>query len=280
MKEESSLRKALIGVLTGALFFAAVGVALALTNNTAEYSAAITKANKTKLGTNMQYEGILHVSTSDNKQPNTAGLTDVYFAKQLKNNSKIFPACNKSDIDGKQDNKIPAKCEKAHVGDGTASSLVGAPGNNAPPCSPPGCSIRQDLTVKVYNGNKGKSVFLAVTGGPVTNRVIDGKISKASGAFGNKVGFQVPAELQNVLGSQIALTDFDVKLFPKKKAVVKIVKGKGKKRKVTKVKVSYLQLTKCPASGTLPTRAVVHFNKDDGSAGGQEVTSDNTSACK
>jgi hypothetical protein len=266
------LRKALIGVLTGALFFAAVGVAFALTNNTVDYSAKITKSGKTKLGTNMQYEGILHVGTSDNKQPNTAGLTDVYFAKQLKNNSKIFPACNKSEIDGKPDNQIPKKCEKAHIGDGTASSLVGQPGGEP--------TVRQDLTVKAYNGNKGKSIFLVVTGGPVTNRVIDGKISKAPAPFGNKVGFQVPPELQNVLGSQIALTDFDVKIFPKKKATVKIVKGKGKKRKVTKVKVSYLQLTKCPAAGTLPTKAIVHFNKDDGSPGGQDVASESTTACK
>ena len=80
------MRKALIGVLTGALFFAAVGVAFALTNNTVDYHATVAKEEKTKLGTNVAYEGILHVGTSDNKQPNTAGLTDIYFAKQLKNN--------------------------------------------------------------------------------------------------------------------------------------------------------------------------------------------------
>jgi hypothetical protein len=266
------LRKALIGVLTGALFFAAVGVAFALTNNTVDYHAVVTKAEKTKLGTNVKYEGILHVGTSDNKQPNTAGLTDVYFAKQLKNNSKIFPACNKSQIDGKPDNQIPAKCKKAIVGTGTANSDVGQPGTDP--------QVTQPLTVVAYNGNKGKSLYLAVTGGPVTNRVIDGKITKQTGQFGYKVGFQVPPELQNVLGSQIALTDFDVKVATKPKVTVKIVKGKGKKRKVTKVKVSYLQMTKCPASGTLPSKAIVHFNKDDGTPGGQDVESDSTIACK
>jgi len=266
------LRKVLIGVLTGALFFAAVGVALALTNNTVDYSATLTKGKKTKFGNNLTYRGVLHVGTSDGKQPNTAGTTDIFFAKQLVNNAKIFPSCNKSDIDGKQDNQIPAKCEKAHVGNGSAKSDVGNPG------SPPGAT--QPLDVKAYNGNKGKSIFLAVTGGPVTNRVIDGVMSKQKGQFGYKVAFHVPPELQKVLGTQIALTDFDVTIDTKKLATKKYKVKKGKKKVTKKVKVSYLQLSKCPAGGTVPTRATAHFNKDDGSPGGQDVTSDSTSACK
>jgi len=267
------LRKALIGVLTGALFFAAVGVAFALTNNTVDYSASIAQKAKTKFGKDVAYTGILHVGTSDNKQPNTAGTSDIYFAKELVNNSKIFPACNKSEIDGKPDNQIPKKCEKAHVGNGTASSLVGQPGGDP--------TVRQDLTVKAYNGNKGKSLFLVVTGGPVTNRVIDGVLSKATAPFGYKVAFHVPPELQNVLGSQIALTDFNVKVDVKKKAVRKYkVKGKHGKKVTKTAKVAYLQLKKCPASGLLPVRAIVHFNKDDGTTGGQDVQDDSTSVCK
>jgi hypothetical protein len=270
------LRKAKLGAVTGVLFFALVAVALALTNNTVTYNSTLTKGKHTKLGTNTAYEGILHVSTDDGKQPNTAPLTEVFFAKQIKNNAPLFPSCKASDIDGKS--SVPAKCQKAVVGDGTASSLIGGPGYNPPPCTPPNCAIRQDLVVTAYNGNKGKQILLAVTGGPVNNRVITGTISKAPAPFGYKVGFQVPADLQEQLGAQIALTDFDVNINSKKTAIKKIhVKGKKKKQKV---KVSYLQLKSCPASGELPNKAIVHFNNDDNSPGGPVVPSETTIPCK
>jgi hypothetical protein len=270
------LRKAKLGAITGVLFFALVAVALALTNNTVTYNSTVTKGKHTKLGTNVAYEGILHVSTSDGKQPNTAPLNEVFFAKQIKNNATLFPSCKASDIDGKS--SVPAKCKKAVVGSGTASSLIGGPGYNPPPCTPPNCAIRQDLVVTAYNGNKGKQILLAVTGGPVNNRVITGTLGTAPAPFGYKVGFQVPPDLQEQLGAQIALTDFDIKVGATKTAIKKI-KVKGKKKK-QKVKVSYLQLKSCPSSGTLPNRSIVHFNNDDNTPGGPVVQSDTTIPCK
>jgi len=276
------LRKALLGAITGVLFFAIAAVAIALSNNTVTYNSTLTPGKSTKFGKNTAYEGILHVSTEDNKQPNTAPLTEVFFAKQIKNNAKLFPSCKASDIDGKS--SVPAKCQKAVVGDGTASSLIGGPGYNPPPCSPPNCSIRQDLDVTAYNGNGGKQILLAVTGGPVTNRVITGTIKPASGPFGYKVGFAVPADLQEQLGAQIALTDFDVNISGTKTAVKKYKvkkKVKGKVKKVTKkAKVTYLQIKSCPSSGTVPNQAIVHFNNDDNSPGGPVVTATSDYACK
>src|SRR3954447_3717703 len=147
MKEESSLRKALIGVLTGALFFAAVGVAIALTNNTVNYTSTLTQKGKAKpAGTNTGYEGILSVGTTDGKQPNVAPLTEVYFAKGLKNNGPKFKSCSQKDIESPQSNKNPAKCKKAIVGGGTADASVGTPGSNQTP---------QYLSVVALNGKKG-----------------------------------------------------------------------------------------------------------------------------
>jgi hypothetical protein len=259
------LRKLAIGAITGALFFVIVGVALALTNNTVNYTSTVTGKAK-KAGTNTAYTGILDVGTSDNTQPNTAPLTDVFFAKQIKNNSTKFPSCTPADIDGKS--SVPAKCKKAVVGSGSASSKIGQPGQ------PP--AVTEDLTVTAYNGSKGKAILLVLNGtspAPISNRVINGKITKfKSGAFGYKVGFAVPKDLQQQLGAQIALTHFNVKINTSKKVKVK----KGKK----KVAVSYLQLTGCPSSKKLPVKTTVHFNQDNGDAGGPVVTDTDTMACK
>jgi hypothetical protein len=261
------LRKAWIGVISGAVFFAVVGVALALTNNTVDYSSSVKYKGKPspKKPKDVTYNGILKISTSDGKQPNTAPLTEVFFAKEFKNNGKRFKSCKVSDIDGKS--KIPAKCAKAKVGDGTASSLVGSPGGDP--------NLRQDLTVKAYNGPKGKSILLVVNGGPAVNRVIPGAIKSAASPFRYKVQFRVPKDLQGQLGTQIALTDFNVFIRSKNKAKVK-VKVKGHKR--TR-RVAYLQITKCPKSKLLPVRAIVHFNKDDNTPGGQTVQDDSSMAC-
>jgi hypothetical protein len=261
----------MMGAITGVLFFALAAVAIALDNNTVDYTSTITKGKKTKLGTNIAYNGVLKVSTSDGKQPNSAPLTEVFFAKELKNNAKLLPSCKQSDVDGADE--VPAKCKKAIVGSGTASSLVGAPGNSSPP------SLRQDLVVTAINGDKGKQIMLLLNGGPVHNRVIPGPIKKVSGAYGYKVNFTVPRELQGQAGAQIALTDFDVKINSTKTVKVKIgKKKKGKKQKTAKV--SYLQLSKCPSSGTLPTKAIVHFNDDQGNASSATQTSEKTMSCK
>jgi hypothetical protein len=112
--------------------------------------------------------------------------------------------------------------------------------------------------------------------------VIPGAIQKLSGdpEFGYKVGFEVPEELQEQLGAQISLTDFNVTIQTNKKVKVpygKKPKKKGKQRK--KYGASYLQLKKCPTSGDLPVKAIVHFNDDSNNAGGQTVEDVSSSSC-
>jgi hypothetical protein len=259
------LRKAKLGACVGVLFFALAAVAWALDNNTVDYNSPITVGSKVL--------GAKNIGTSDNTQPNTAPTTELFFAKELKNNAKKFPSCKVSDVDGQP--TIPKKCKKAVIGGGTADATVSAQ---------PGSSNRvpQHLDVVALNGNKGKQIMLAVIGGALgAYRVIPGDIGPGNGAeFGYKVTFQVPAELQGNLSAQIALTHFDVHINKTTKIVKKIkVKHKKKKKKKT-YNLGYLQLKKCPAAGTLPLRAIVHFNKDDNTAGGQVVQHDGTFACK
>ena len=269
------MRKLSIGALVGVLSLAVAAVAFALSNNTVTYNSTIKQTPEKYKGkvvkglpNNVSYTGILHVSTSDGGQPNTAPLTEVFFAKQIQNNAKNYASCAASDIDGKT--AIPAKCNKALVGGGTASSLLGKPGQQN--------SVRTNLTVQAFNGLKGKQILLVVSGGPIKNRVITGTVGPASAPFGFKVGFAVPADLQSILGNQIALTDFSVTIA-KTTNVKRKVKVKGK-NKLVPIKTSYLALTKCPSSKLLPTRAIVHFNDDNNQPSNNTVTSDGTMACK
>jgi hypothetical protein len=269
------LRKAFVGVVAGVLFLALAAVAYALTNNTATYSSTL-QQDSGKKPVNTGYTGILDVGTSDNTQPNTAALTEVFFASQLKNNAKLFAAkgkvCKESDINGQ--GSIPDKCKKAVIGGGHANAKVGSPGSSS--------SIPQDLDVVALNGEGGKEIMLAVIGGALQSyAVIPGKLVTGVGApFGYKVNFEVPAQLQGTLGTQIALTHFDVAITTKNIVKLKGPKPKNKHKKRKVKKVAYLQLSKCPSSKTLPTKAIVHFNNDDNTPGGQVVQSDGTMTCK
>jgi hypothetical protein len=265
------LRKAWIGVVTGAFFFAAVGIALALTNNTVNYSSTVAYKGKAgKKPKNMTYTGTLEVSTADGKQPNTGARTDVFFARQIKNNARKFRKCKRSQIDGKQ--TVPRRCKRARVGGGTASAQLGQPG---------GDGLTVNLDVDAYNGPRGRQILLAVTGPPatqITNRVIPGTVQNAPAPFGFKVVFRVPEDLQQTAGAQVALTNFNVRVNKVRKYKVRVRRG-GRRRKVTR-RQSYLQFRNCPAAQLVPTRATVFFDNDDGSPGGQVVTHNGSMACK
>ena len=261
------MRKYAILLGAGAVFFALVAYAVASVTPTVSYTSPIKqkgKATKAKAA-NLAYTGILDVKNSDGTQPATAPTTKLFFAKQFKNNSKKFPSCNASDIDGKT--AIPAKCKAAIVGKGSATAQAGTPGTSS--------IVNEPLAVTAVNGAKGKQLFLvlnATSPVAVQNRVIPGAIGGGSGQFGFTFTFRVPADLQQQLGLQISLTHFNVVISSSKTAKVK-VHGKTQK-------VSYLQLTSCPKSKKLPVRASVSFNNDAGQPGGPTVTSNTTTSCK
>jgi hypothetical protein len=242
--------------LTAAIAYAA--------SNTVDYTSKLTprhpKAKKHKPA-NIGYEGTLSVGTTDGSQPDSAPTTVIYFPKQLITNAKHFPSCKVSDIDGQT--TVPAKCKKAVVGSGTATSLAGTPGSAG--------GLQEQLIVTAYNGPRGKQLLLDLNTAPgqpvpITNRVIPGTLGKGTGPFGFKDTFTIPTDLQNVGGLQVAQTHFDVKINKK------TVKVKGKK-------VSYLQLGACPKSHKLPTRTVVNFSNLAGPPAGPAVTVNGTMPC-
>jgi hypothetical protein len=236
-------------------------------DSTVNYSSKMSFKGKptTKKPANLTYTGILHIDTNPpGQQPDTAPKTSVYYAKAIKNNAKYFPFCNASEIDGSA--TFPAKCKKAIVGTGTASSLAGTPGN------PSSTSVRENLTVKAVNGPKGNVIFLVLNSTPdapvaITNRVVPGYVVKSSGAFGFLTRFEVPQDLQEQLGLSIALTDFNVK-----------ISGTPRTLKVGSAKksISYLQLTSC--KGSVPVKAVGEFK--DSANGGNKKTVTSTSNAK
>ena len=257
------MRRLAILLGAGAAFFALVALAVASVTPTVTYTSPIKEKGKPKKHkpANITYTGILDVKNSDGTQPDTAPTTKIFFPKQIINNAKHFPSCKVSDIDGKP--SVPAKCKKALVGKGSATSDAGTPG------MPP--AINEPLRVTAYNGNKGKQVLLvlnATSPVQVQNRVIPGTLGRGGGKFGYSVTFRVPANLQSQLGLQIALTHFNVR-FSSSKTV-----------RVKHKKVSYLQLKSCPKSKKIPTRAVATFLNDAGQPGGPTVTANSTIRCK
>jgi hypothetical protein len=250
------MRRVLVPVGIVAVCFAVAAVAYAATNSVTYTSKLSPSHPKPKRGrpVNVGYEGILNVSNGAD-QPDTGAKTVIYFPKQLRNNSKRFPSCSQRDIDGKS--SVPSKCRRALVGSGVATSLAGIPGQ------PPG--LTEQLKVTAYNGSRGRYLLLNLntTPGqlvPITNRVIPGRLGRAHGKFGFTVTFSVPSNLQNVGGLQVALTHFDIKVSRRKTAKVR---SRGKT-----TKVSYLQLTSCPRSRSLPTQTIENF---DNSAGGPSM---------
>jgi hypothetical protein len=256
------VRRIALLVAVGVLIAAAA--AWADSTNTVSYSVTVKKASSakptTKKPVNIGYNAVLHIDTNPpGNQPETAPVTSIYFAKQIKQNSKLLPGCTQAQIDGQQ--TMPAKCKKAQVGTGTARALAGSPG------SPASNSVTEDLNVTFINGTGGKQILLVLNSQPtapvaITNRVVPGDLASGKGPFGYRVDFKIPPDLQNQLGLSISLTDFKVAITPKPFTV----KSHGKT-----IKVSYLQLTGCTAH-KLPVEATAHFPSGD-------VTNDSTSKC-
>ncbi|MEA2493173.1 MAG: hypothetical protein QOJ29_1084 [Thermoleophilaceae bacterium] len=248
-----------IALLIAVGLLATAATAWAVTN-TVSYTVTLKKAAgkpSPKTPVNVGYNAVLHIDTDPaGNQPDTAPITSIYFPKQIKQNAKLVPSCTQEDIDGQQ--TAPAKCSKAKVGTGFASALAGSAG------SPAANSVKEDLDVTFYNGKGGKQVLLVLNSQPsapvaITNRVVPGDLASGGGAFGYRVDFKIPEDLQNQLGLAIALTDFKVAITNKP---FKLKNGK---------KVGYLQLTGCPG-GKLPIKAIAHFATGD-------VTNESTAKC-
>jgi hypothetical protein len=247
----------------GAALFGVVAVSYAITNSISYTSKSSNKVSPKKgKPSPLKYTGTLKVTSKEpaNSQPDVAPRTTVFYDKNMSNHAADFPSCKTSDIDGKR--PFPSKCKSAVVGSGTAIAHA-ASGPGVPLAQ----TVEAPLKVTAVNGPKGKSILLVVDGTqPVDtpNRVIPGKTIKASGKYGFASQFDVPAELQNQLGLNIALTDFSVTIKDK---TIKNKKGQ---------KVSYLMLNSCPKNKTLNAKATTQFKN----AQSEEESATATSKCK
>ena len=255
-------RIALALVVVGALVAAAT--AWAAVTNTVSYKVTLKPTGKgtKKKPAALMYKAVLHIDTDPpGQQPDTSSHTTIQFPTLIKQNAKLLPKCSQADIDGKP--TVPAKCKAAQVGTGTASALAGSPGQDKSQ------SIKEDLSVKLYNGGPTRVLLVLNASSPVQiqNAVVPGVLGPGAAGYGYSVDFQVPANLQNNTGLWVALTDFNVTIQPANK----VVKVKGKN-----TKVSYLQLT--GSCSGLTSKATAYFIDDQGADAGN-VTNEQPSTC-
>lgn len=130
----------------------------------------------------------------------------VFFDKNLKFNYAKFPTCSEAVVAGDY-----TKCPKgSQVGKGDSSAQVGPSGR-----------IVVTPKVAAFNGGGGKLFLrtIAVAGQPDSSGVLTGKLSKASGAFGQKLTVTIPAKLQNQFGLPITITKFGTAIQATRKGV-------------------------------------------------------------
>jgi hypothetical protein len=120
----------------------------------------------------------------------------IHFDKNVTFGTSKFASCAKSVV---QTN--PANCPSgSKVGGGSAVARLSTGGQVAP-------------TITAYNGPNGKKIFLLVKEPTFNvNAVLDGTLKTDTGKYGRKLDVAIPANLQNVAGIIITLTQFTTRV--------------------------------------------------------------------
>jgi hypothetical protein len=120
----------------------------------------------------------------------------IHFDKNLAFGTSKFASCSKNVV---QTN--PANCPKgSKVGGGSAVARLSTGGQVTP-------------TITAYNGPNGKKIFLLVKEPTFNvNAVLDGTLKTDTGKYGRKLDVLIPANLQNVAGIIITLTQFTTRV--------------------------------------------------------------------
>jgi hypothetical protein len=120
----------------------------------------------------------------------------IHFDKNLVFRTSKFASCSKTVV---QTN--PANCPAASkVGGGSAVARLSTGGQVAP-------------TITAYNGPNGTKIFLLVKEPTFNvNAVLDGTLKPDTGKYGRKLDVAIPANLQNVAGIIITLTQFTTRV--------------------------------------------------------------------
>jgi hypothetical protein len=120
----------------------------------------------------------------------------IHFDKNLVFGTSKFASCSKTVV---QTN--PANCPAgSKVGGGSAVARLSTGGQVQP-------------TITAYNGPNGRKIFLLVKEPTFNvNAVLDGTLKPDTGKYGRKLDVLIPANLQNVAGIIITLTQFTTRV--------------------------------------------------------------------
>jgi hypothetical protein len=248
------MRKLWIAVLALAAVLAVTSVAVATNVYSVHLAKTTVKGKGTKakpIPTGLSFG--FKVEDSDASKRGTVIEKYSIGSEGLVTNPKLFPKCDFTELD---DPTVPAKCEKALVGEGLVKNAAG-PSNPGPggeralsdstPCN---------LQLRLYNDGDGMTLRLDSNGKPIPPNfesdavgcalpiatAINGKFvkRKIAGVVGSDLDFVVPQNLKHPLsGIDNSVRRSDNKLFLTKKKVKGKMRGfyekvgcKGNKRTV------------------------------------------------
>jgi hypothetical protein len=208
------LRKYLIAVIAALAALAVASVAVAADSDV----TSTTKITPSKAGTKKKPKSVkITTFIKNNVEGTTAKTIEIDFPKTVKISGKGLTSCKLSAIQANGPSACPAKSK---AGTGLSHAVVG----------PDRVPLNFDVTAFV--GGKNLVIFYIKQQGGTVSKALQGKISKGSGKFAQKLVITIPPDLQQPApGLYAALTDLNSTLSLKKgkNALVSTVGCKKKK---------------------------------------------------
>lgn len=186
------------------------------------------KTTSATLSVNLAFHG-------PNGQPaDTLTQAILKFTYGAKLHGELFPSCSATQI------RNHVKCPKSsQIGSGNALGVLGGGTDNP---------TEEPITVKLYNGPKGKSITFLIKGDApaVINVPFDAPLKTfKTGSYNYQLTVNVPDILQIVAGIPISLDHFNVKV--------------GASRKVHGKKRGYIETLICPPLALVPIQGDFGF---------------------
>ena len=179
------MRKYLIAALVAVLSISVTAVAVAQSGTEPTVDVSLTPSNA---GTKKKPKNsTLKLFVKNNQTDATVDTITVNVGKNVKLSGKGFKYCTATTLnnEGLEDAQGNPNCPAASkAGKGTANAVVG-PGK-----APLG------FTVDAFVGSKNSIVFYVQQKGGTVRKALTGKVSKASGKFGQKIVIKIDEDLQ------------------------------------------------------------------------------------
>ena len=235
------MRKLTLMAVAAVTALCAVGIAQAVTpTTTMKASVSPSKKGTAKKPANVKLNVELITQPTAGEPAFATRSTVVHFDKNLKFGGKNLKSCSSSQVQA-DDTKCP---KGSKVGSGSATGVA--------------LGLTENLTVTAYNGPTGNKLELLVDGqSPLQiHSVIEGKLQKDSGLYGQKLVVAIPETLQQPApGAFATLTDFKTS-----------VKGTGSKKR------PYVGLAGC-------AKKTLNYKSDFVFTDGTTSTATTTSKC-